>query len=202
MPALSLRLRLALLWGAVSLAVLLGLEALTLAVLGAQLRGAVDRDLALAATQYQERLAAGTGTGEQDRWAAAIPGSDPAGSAPAAIYVVRRQDGSTVTNTRDSGLRAAIVGARPRAGQAVTVRDPVHGDLRVAAIAIDESGRQVGELRVALSLTGAETTVGDLLKSLLVADGALVVLGGLLAYLAAGRGLAPVRQMTAAAAEI
>lgn len=56
MPAFSLRLRLTLLWSAVSLVVLLGLEVLALAVLSAQLIGDVDRNLALAARQYQQAL--------------------------------------------------------------------------------------------------------------------------------------------------
>src|SRR5690349_4873108 len=59
-PTLSLRLRMTLLWCTVSLVLLLGLELLSLAVLSAQLDGAVDNDLALVAHQYQVRVANAT----------------------------------------------------------------------------------------------------------------------------------------------
>jgi signal transduction histidine kinase len=199
---LSLRLRLTLLWGAVSLAVLLGLELLTLAVLSAQLSRATDRDLGVAAAQCQGALAGAASVADIDMRAESFPGSDPARAPLAAIYVLRLDDGSVVTNTSDAGLRATISGAQPPPRQAVTVHDRVHGDLRVAAVPIDQGGHQVGELRVGLSLSGVEATVGDLLTPLLVADAVLIGLGGLVAYLAVGGGLAPVRQITATAAGI
>src|SRR5262249_55032244 len=55
-PPLSLRRRLPLLWCAVSLVVLVGLELLSRAVLNAQLNGGVDGALALVARQYQAEV--------------------------------------------------------------------------------------------------------------------------------------------------
>lgn len=203
MPAFSLRLRLTLLWSAVSLVVLLGLEVLALAVLSAQLIGDVDRNLALAARQYQQDVAGAVDQVDLQRRAAAFLASDSdAGSGLAAAYVVRFEDGMLVTNTPDTGLQATIAAARPAAGQPVTVHDPRRGDLRVAVIAIERQGRPVGDLRIALPLASAETTVGNLLTPMLVANALLIGLGGVLAYLVLGGGLAPIRAITAAAASI
>jgi len=198
---LSLRLRLTLLCCAVSLLMLIGLELVTLVVLSAQLDQSIDRELALAAAQYRQRLAATAGQDLGQRTAAAVR-SDPAGSGTAAVYFVRLADGQVVTNTSDDGLRRTIRGVVARPGRPVTVRDRVHGDLRVAVIPIEQAGSPAGELRVALSLAGVEATVGGLVTPLLAVDVALVALGAALAYLVIGGGLSPVREITETAAGI
>ena len=109
MRPLSLRLRLTLLWGAVSLVVLLGLQLLALAVLNAQLTGELDRDLALEARQYQQSVAGARNLADLQQRATAFLAQDPeAGTGLAAAYVIRFVDGMLVTNTQDLGLRDTI----------------------------------------------------------------------------------------------
>jgi signal transduction histidine kinase len=200
-PTLSLRLRLTLLWCAVSLVVLLGLELLSLAVLSAQLNGAVDGDLALVAREYQAQVAGASGQAELSQRAHDFLAQDvDAGHGFSAVYRVSLQDGSVLTNSDDNRLLAAMASARPRPGVPATVHDARLGDLRVAAIPIVESGRQVGDFRIALPLEGVEATVAAHLTPLLIGNAVLVALGGLLAYAVTGHALAPVRRITDTAA--
>jgi two-component system, OmpR family, sensor kinase len=199
----SLRLRLTLLWSVVSLIVLLGLELVALAVLSAQLTGELDRDLALEARQYQQNVAGARNLADLQQRATGFLATDSdAGTGFTSAYVIRFVDGTLVTNTQDLSLRATISAARRSPGQPVTVHDASRGDLRVAVIPIAQNGRQVGDLRIALPLSGAESTVRNLLTPMLVANALLIGLGGLLAYVVIGGGLAPVRAITATAASI
>ncbi len=200
---LSLRLKLSLLWSLLSLLVLLGLEAVALAVLGAQLNGELDRDLALEARQYQQEVAGAANLAElQGRATAFLQQDASAGKGLAAAYVVSFSDGTQLTNTGDAGLRAAMTSAQQTAGQPVTVQDPRRGDIRVAVIPIEQGGRQVGDLRIALPLATTESAIRNLLTPILVADATLIVLGGALAYAVIGGGLSPLRTIAATAASI
>jgi len=202
-PALSLRLRLTLLWCVVSLVVLLGLELLSLAVLSAQLNGAVDGDLALVAHQYQARVAGATSQADLRQRALAFLAADvDAGDGFSAVYRIRLGDGTVLTNNSDTRLLDAMAGANPAPGVPATVHDTTRGDLRVAAIPIVQDGQQVGDFRIALPLAGVQATVGAHLTPLLVGNALLVALGGLLAYAVTGHALAPVRRITATAAGI
>ncbi|HYW22555.1 MAG TPA: HAMP domain-containing sensor histidine kinase [Terriglobales bacterium] len=202
-PTLSLRLRLTLLWCAVSLIVLLGLELLSLAVLSAQLDGAVDGDLAIVARQYQADVAGATGQAELSQRAHDFLSQDvDAGHGFSAVYVVTLQDGTSLTNSDDSGLRAAMAAADTPPGVPATVHDARHGDLRVAVIPIVQNGQQVGEFRIALPLAGVQATVAAHLTPLLIGNAVLVALGGLLAYAVTGHALDPVRRITATASGI
>jgi len=203
-PAFSLRVRLTLLWSAVSLVVLLGLELLTVAVVSAELNATVDRDLALEARQYEQRVAGASGIDDLEERAAAFLRED-AGDADglAVVYRASFADGRVLSNSGDEGLRATMAAVpSAAAGRPATVRDPVHGDVRVAVIAIEQDGQRVGELRIAAPLSTIESTVGSLLTPLLVANAGLIALGGLIAYVVLGRGLAPVRTITSTAAGI
>src|SRR5215469_10824728 len=189
---LSLRLKLTLLWSLLSLLVLLGLEAVALAVLGAQLTGELDRDLALEARQYQQEVAGSTNLAELQRRATAFLQQDAdAGKGLAATYVVSFSDGTQLTNTQDAGLRGAMTSAQHTPGQPVTVQDPRRGDMRVAVIPIEQGGRQVGDLRIALPMATTENTIRNLVTPMLVADATLIVLAGALAYAVIGGGLSP-----------
>jgi signal transduction histidine kinase len=199
-PTLSLRLRLTLLWCAVSLVVLLGLELLSMAVLSAQLNGAVDGDLALVAREYQAQVAGASGQAELNQRAHDFLAQDvDAGHGFSAVYRVSLQDGSVLTNSDDTRLLDAMAAARPRPGAPATLHDAKLGDLRVAAIPVVEGGRQVGDFRIALPLAGVEATVAAHLTPLLIGNAVLVALGGLLAYAVTGHALAPVRRITATA---
>ena len=200
----SLRLRLTLLWGAVSLVVLLGLQLLALAVLNAQLSGELDRDLALETRQYQQSVAGARNLADLQQRAAAFLAEDSnAGTGLAAAYVISFVDGTLVTNTQDMDLRATLASAARRApGQPVTVHDARLGDFRVAVIPIEQNGRQLGDFRIALPLSSAESTVRNLVTPMLIGNALLIGLGGVLAYRVIGGGLAPVRAITATAAGI
>ena len=199
----SLRLRLTLLWGAVSLVVLLGLQLLALAVLNAQLLGELDRDLALEARQYQQSVAGARNLADlQQRATAFLAEDSSAGTGLAAAYVISFVDGTLVTNTQDMDLRATIASAQRGPGQPITVSDARLGDFRVAVIPIEQNGRRLGEFRIALPLSGAESTVRNLVTPMLVGNALLIGLGGVLAYRVIGGGLAPVRAITATAAGI
>ena len=114
----SLRLRLTLLWGAVSLVVLLGLQLLALAVLNAQLSGELDRDLALEARQYQQSVAGARNLADLEQRATAFLAEDSnAGTGLAAAYVISFVDGTLVTNTQEMDLRATIASAQRGPGQ-------------------------------------------------------------------------------------
>jgi two-component system OmpR family sensor kinase len=200
-PALSLRLRLTLLWCAVSLVVLVGLELLSLAVLGAQLDGAVDRELALEARQYQTEVAGASTQTELGQRANAFLAADvDSGRGFSAVYRVRLEDGTVLSNSGDSHLLDALAAARVQPGVPTTVHSAAVGDVRVAVIPIVEDGRPVGEFRIALPLTGVQATVGAHLTPLLVGNALLIALGGILAYAVTGHALAPVRRITATAA--
>jgi two-component system, OmpR family, sensor kinase len=200
-PTLSLRLRLTLLWCAVSLVVLLGLELLSFAVLSAQLNGAVDGDLAFVARQYQAQVGSAHTQAELSQQAHDFLAQDvDAGHGFSAVYRVRLEDGTVLTNSGDTRVLDAMAAANPGPGVPATVHDPVLGDLRVAAIPIVESGREVGDFRVALPLAGVQATVAAHLAPLLIGNAVLVALGGLLAYAVTGHALAPVRRITATAA--
>ena len=195
--------RLTLLWGAVSLVVLLGLQLLALAVLNAQLTGELDRDLALEARQYQQSVAGARNLADlQQRATAFLAQDSEAGTGLAAAYVIRFVDGMLVTNTQDTGLRDTIASAQRSPGQPITVHDDRRGDFRVAVIPIEQNGRRLGDFRIALPLAGAESTVRNLVTPMLVANALLIGLGGVLAYTVIGGGLAPVRAITATAAGI
>ena len=199
----SLRLRLTLLWGAVSLVVLLGLQLLALAVLNAQLSGELDRDLALEARQYQQSVAGARNLADLEQRATAFLAEDSnAGTGLAAAYVISFVDGTLVTNTQDMDLRATIASAQRGPGQPISVNDARLGDFRVAVIPIEQNGRRLGEFRIALPLSGAESTVRNLVTPMLVGNALLIGLGGVLAYRVIGGGLAPVRAITATAAGI
>src|SRR5215472_16432200 len=199
----SLRLRLTLLWGAVSLGVLLGLQLLALAVLNAQLSGELDRDLALETRQYQQSVAGTRNLAELQRQATAFLAEDSnAGTGLAAAYVISFADGTLVTNTEDVDLRATIASAPRSPGQPITVHDARRGDFRVAVIPILQNGLQLGDFRIALPLSGAESTVRNLVTPMLIGNALLIGLGGVVAYRVIGGGLAPVRAITATAAGI
>ncbi|HEY4025406.1 MAG TPA: ATP-binding protein, partial [Candidatus Dormibacteraeota bacterium] len=201
-PALSLRLRLTLLWCAVSLVVLLGLELLSLAVINVQLNGGIDRDLAVVARQYQARVASATSQEELGQSALSFLADDPdAGEGFAAIYRIELEDGTVLANNRDKRLLHTIAAATSPTWP-TTVHDARQGDIRVAAIPIVQDGRQVGDFRIALPLDGVQDTVAGHLTPLLIGNAALVALGGLLAFLVTGHALAPVRRITAIAAGI
>ncbi|HSR23557.1 MAG TPA: HAMP domain-containing sensor histidine kinase [Candidatus Eisenbacteria bacterium] len=198
-PALSLRLRLTLLWCAVSLVVLLGLELLSLAVLNAQLNGAIDNDLAFVAGQYQVRITGATSMADLRQRASAFLADDlDGGRGFASIYRIQLEDGTVLSNNADGPLLARIASVTVP-GTPETVHDPELGDLRVAAIPIVQDGHEVGEFRVALPLSGVQASVADHLAPLLIGNAALIALGGLLAYAVTGHALAPVRRITATA---
>jgi signal transduction histidine kinase len=202
-PALSLRLRLTLLWCAVSLVVLLGLELLSLAVLNAQLDGGIDRDLAVVARQYQARVATATSREELRQRALTFLADDlDAGHGFAAIYRIELDDGSVLSNNRDRRLLATIAAATPSPSWPATVHDARSGDLRVADLPIVQDGSQVGDFRIALPLDGVQDSIADHLTPLLIGNALLIALGGLLAYLVTGHALAPVRRITTTAASI
>lgn len=202
-PTLSLRLRLTLLWCAVSLVVLVGLELLSLAVLNAQLNGAVDGDLALVARQYQAEVGGATSQADLYQRAHDFLAQDvDAGHGFSAVYTVTLQDGTLLTNTQDSRLLDAMATARPGEAAPVTLHDPAVGDVRVAAIPIVENGSEVGVFRIALPLEGIQATVSAHLTPLLIGNAILIALGGLLAYVVTGHALSPVRRITATAASI
>jgi len=201
-PALSLRLRLTLLWCLSSLIVLLALEMLTFGVLSAQLTDGVDRELALEARQYQAKVAgAPTELELQQRAQAFIADNTDVGHGPAAAYWIKFADGSVLTNTQDGALQATIASARPPSGRPVTVSDPGRGDLRVASISIQEGGRPIGDLRIAIPV-GSGAILRNLLTPLVFANAAIIGLGGLLAYLVIGGALAPIRRISSTAAGI
>ncbi|HXM55936.1 MAG TPA: HAMP domain-containing sensor histidine kinase [Candidatus Dormibacteraeota bacterium] len=202
-PTLSLRLRMTLLWCTVSLVLLLGLELLSLAVLSAQLDGAVDNDLTLVAGQYQARVAGATSLADLRQRAETFLADDvDAGHGFAAVYRIQLDDGTVLSNNGDRELLATMSAARPPSGAPATVRDPDLGDLRVAAIPIVQDGRQVGDFRIALPLSGVQASAADHLTPLLIGNAVLIVLGGLLAYAVTGHALAPVRRITSTAASI
>jgi signal transduction histidine kinase len=201
-PTLSLRTRLTLLWSALSLVVLLGLELVTVAVLNVQMDGTVDRDLALEARQYQQTVAGAADVAELRARARAFLQQDTdSGTGFAAVYLIRFADGSRLTNTGDRGLQETMAAAAG-AGRPVTIHDAHLGDIRVASIPVEQDGSQVADLRIAVPLSGVQATLGALLGPLLVANALLVVLGAVLAYVVIGRALAPVRHITTAAAGI
>src|SRR2546428_764470 len=72
----------------------------------------------------------------------------------------------------------------------------------VSLIPIVQGGRQVGDFRIALPLSGVQASVGDHLTPLLIGNAVLIALGGLLAYAVTGHALAPVRRITATAGSI
>ena len=198
-PALSLRLRLTLLWCAASLVVLLGLELLSLVVLTAQLNGAVDSDLAFVAGQYQARITGATSMADLQQRASAFLADDlDSGRGFASIYRIQLEDGTVLSNNADEPLLARMA-AVAVPGTPATVHDPELGDVRVAAIPIVQGGHKVGEFRVALPLSGVQASVADHLAPLLIGNAVLIALGGLLAYAVTGHALAPVRRITATA---
>jgi signal transduction histidine kinase len=200
-PAFSLRLRLTLLWCAVSLVVLLGLELLTLAVMNAQLDGAVDADLALATRQYQATVRDASTQAELDARVHDFLSQDlDSGHGFSAVYRVTLENGTVLTNIDDRSLLDALAAVHVPPGVPTTVHANRVGDLRVAVIPIVEGGRQVGVFSIALPLTGVQATVGAHLTPLLIGNALLVALGGLLAYAVTGHALAPVRRITATAA--
>jgi len=199
-PTLSLRLRLTLLWCVVSLVVLVGLELLSLAVLSAQLDGAVDSDLALVAHQYQVAVAGATTQAELGQRARTFLAEDvDAGHGFSAVYRIDLQDGTILTNSDDRPLLDAMASVSTPPGVPATVHNSRLGDLRVADIPIVEGGAEVGSFRIAMPLSGVEATVAAHLTPLLIGNAVLIALGGLLAYAVTGHALAPVRRITATA---
>jgi signal transduction histidine kinase len=202
-PTLSLRLRLTLIWAAVSLGVLLGLELVTLVVLNAQMNGSVDRDLALEARQYQRAVAGANDVGDlRTKANAFLQRESDAGHGFAAAYLILFEDGSSLTNTGDVGLQATMAAARLVAGRPATTHDAHLGDVRIASIPIEQDGRQVADLRIAVPLSGVQGAIAGLLAPLLVGNALLIGLGAVLANLVIGRALAPVRRITAIAGGI
>ncbi|HEY7198581.1 MAG TPA: HAMP domain-containing sensor histidine kinase [Candidatus Dormibacteraeota bacterium] len=202
-PTLSLRLRMTLLWCAVSLILLLGLELLSLAVLSAQLNGAIDSDLALVASQYQDRVSDSVSLADLRYRAQAFLAADQdAGHGFAAVYRIELDDGTVLSNNGDRHLLETMAAANTDPGVPATVHDTELGDLRMAAIPIMQSGRQVGDFRIALPLAGVQASVSDHLTPLLIGNAVLISLGGLLAYLVTGHALAPVRRITTTAGSI
>jgi signal transduction histidine kinase len=202
-PTLSLRVRLTLLWCAVSLVVLLGVELLSLAVLSAQLNGAVDNDLALVARTYQARVAGAMNQSDLARRANTFLADDvDAGHGFSAVYLIKLQDGTLLSNDGDKRLLDAMVAARIPSGVPTTVHDANVGDLRIADMPIVQENQQVGDFRIALPLSGVEATVSAHLTPLLIGNAVLVVLGAVLAYAVTGHALSPVRRITATAASI
>jgi two-component system, OmpR family, sensor kinase len=202
-PTLSLRLRLTLLWCAVSLVVLVGLELLSLAVLSAQLDGAVDGDLALVAHQYQVEVAGATTQAELGQRARKFLADDvDAGHGFSACYRIELQDGAVFTNTDNTRMLDAMAAVSAPPGQPVTIHDSRLGDVRMATIPIVENGAEVGTFRIALPLAGVQATVAAHLTPLLIGNAVLIALGGLLAYAVTGHALAPVRRITTTASGI
>jgi signal transduction histidine kinase len=203
LPSLSLRLRLTLLWGAVCLLALLGLQALTLTILSAQLVNATDQGLALETLRYQQSVAGAASTTDLvARASEYLKGDSDAGNTYAAAYWIQFDNGVSLANTDDTSLFTTMASVRPGAGTPATVHDPRFGDMRVAAIAIDSGGRRVGVFHLALPLRSAQNLVSGLLVPIVIANVALVGLCGVLAYALTGRALAPVRTITATAAGI
>jgi signal transduction histidine kinase len=202
-PTLSLRIRLTLLWSAVSLVVLLGLELVTISALDAQVNGTVDRDLALEARQYQQTV---TGAADMRDLRARAEGflqqDSDSGSGFAAVYLIRFADGSILTNTGDRSLQATIATAASRPGVPVTTHAPRVGDIRVVIIPVKLGSSHVADLSIAVPLSGVQSTVNAVLGPVLVGNALLVVVGAVLAYLVVGRTLAPVRRITRTAASI
>jgi two-component system, OmpR family, sensor kinase len=202
-PTFSLRVRLTLLWTAVSLVVLLGLELVTISALNRQMNGTVDRDLALEARQYQQTVAGATDIADlRARARAFLQQDSDSGSGFAALYLIRFTDGSRLTNTGDGGLQATIAAAASGSGVPITTHDPRVGDLRVVTIPVEQGTSQVAELSIAVPLSGVQSTVAALLGPLLVGNAVLIAVGALLAYVVIGRTLAPVRRITMTAASI
>ena len=202
-PTLSLRTRLTLLWSAVSLIVLIGIELVTIAVLDAQLDGTVDRDLALEARQYQQAVSGAGDVAElRTRASAFLQQDTDAGTGFAAVYLIRFVDGSRLTNTADQGLQATMAAAAAGPGRPVTAHDPRVGDIRVVSIPVRQGEAHVADLSIAVPLSGVQSTLGALRAPLLVGNALLIALGAVLAYLVIGRALAPVRRITATAAGI
>jgi two-component system, OmpR family, sensor kinase len=202
LPSLSLRLRLTLLWTGVALVLVTAFELMTLAVVSAQMYGAVDNSMVLDARSYARGLA---GSGdlvqlERAAWSWLAAEQEPSSGAKD-IYLIEFGDGSTLTNTSDRELRAAIADARPPAGHPTTVAGP-HGDLRVGAVPIEINGQPAGEFRVATPLADVEAAHAQLLPWMVTVGAALVLFGALLAYVLAGRALHGLRSITQTAAGI
>ena len=200
--ALSLRLRLTLLWTGVGLVLVTAFELLTLAVVSVELHRTVDDSMALEARSY-ERAVAGSGDIVQLENAARdwLARDQQPGSGAAAVYVIDFADGSRVTNTVDVRLQAAIATARAPVREPVTVAGP-QGDLRVGAVPILLDGRPAGEFRVAMPLADVEAAPTDLLPPMLLVGAGLVLLGALLAFVLVGRALRRLRAITETAAGI
>ena len=202
-PTLSLRVRLTLLWCAVSLAVLVGLELLSLAVLSSQLDRAVDGDLALVTREYQADVGSASGQAQLSQRAHDFIARDvDAGHGFSVVYCITLQDGTVLTNSSDKRLLGVLATTKPDPGVPVTVHEANVGDVRVADVPITERGRQVGDFRAAMPLAGVQAAVTGHLTPLLIGNAAVIALGGLLAYALTGQALAPVRRITALAASI
>jgi signal transduction histidine kinase len=202
-PTLSLRVRLTLLWTAVSLVVLLGLELVTITALNGQMNGTVDRDLALEAHQYQQTVGGAADAADlRARAQAFLQQDSDSGSGFAAVYLIRFADGSRLTNSGDRSLQATIAAAASRPGVPVTTHDQRVGDIRVVTIPVEQAASHVADVSIAVPLSGVQSTVGALLGLVLVGNALLVVVGAVLAYVVIGSTLAPVRRITTTAASI
>ncbi|TMC08424.1 MAG: HAMP domain-containing protein [Chloroflexi bacterium] len=202
-PTLSLRTRLTLIWSAISLLVLIGLELVTIAVLNAQTDGTVDRDLALEVRQYQQVVAGAADPADFRARAQAFLQQDrDSGAGFAAVYLIQFPDGSRLTNTGDVAIQATMANAAATPGQPVTTHDPRAGDLRLVAIPVDQDGRRIADVSIAVPLGGVQSALGAPLGPLLIGNALLVVLGAILAHAVIGRALAPVRDITRTAAVI
>jgi len=202
-PTLSLRVRLTLIWSAVSLVVLLGLELVTIATLNAQMNGTVDRDLALEARQYQQTVAGASDLADlRTRAQDFLRQDSDSGSGFAAVYLIRFADGSRLTNTGDTVLQATMAAVASRPGVPVTTHAPRVGDIRVVTIPVEQGTRHLADVSIAVPLSGVQSTVDAVLGPLVVGNALLVGAGAVLAYVMIGRTLAPVRRITTTAAGI
>jgi len=166
-PTLSLRLRLTLLWCAVSLVLLLGLELLSLAVLSAQLDGAVDNDLALVAGQYQDRVTGATGLSDlRDRAQAFLADDVDAGHGFAAVYRIQLDDGTVLSNNGDRRVLETMAAAVTEPGVPATVHDTDLGDPRLAAIPVlvVTAGRKMAQELVGPEVLFKPFSLEDLLS--------------------------------------
>lgn len=172
-------------------------------MLGVQLNGAVDRDLALEARQYQQAVAGARDVDDLRRRASAfLEQNSDAGHGFVAAYLILFGDGSSLTNTGDRELQTAMATARLVAGRPATAHDVRLGDIRVTSIPIEQGGVQVADLRIAVPLSGMQVAAAGVLATLLVGNAVLVTLGAVLANLVIGRALAPVQRISATAAGI
>lgn len=198
---ISLRARLTLLWTLMVVVAVAGLELLTVAVLSAQLYGAIDRDLSLHARRFQQAASRSSQPSEGARDFLAADATSGSGAAP--VYHVRLADGTVLTNTSDPVLVDLLARTPLAPGRSAAVHDPRAGTHRVLALPMrDDRGAVLGEVRIGLPEAPASATLRSVVPVTMLASVLLVAAGAVAAWLLVGRALGSIRRITGTAAEI